>query len=177
MLKNWVYLWTYIFHNLVKPLFHQIGHFHTFLKKAMGILQSPQSVRLSCPPHYLLLNPWTKSNQIWCVSCSHEWDAQRHNIFGSHPLGPWKGVKKSNIFKFQLQSQLQKFLNQSCCVFSQMKDIKHIRPDFHSVSWVMPQGWDLGGEVKNLFFPKLNQNLVCEGGGGGFEGVNNFYFF
>ena len=26
-----------------------------------------------------------------------------------------------------------------------MKDIKHIRWDFHSVTWIMPQGWDLGG--------------------------------
>ena len=25
-----------------------------------------------------------------------------------------------------------------------MKDTKHIRRDFHSVAWVMPQGWDLG---------------------------------
>ena len=23
-----------------------------------------------------------------------------------------------------------------------MKDTKHIRRDFHSVAWVMPQGWD-----------------------------------
>ena len=29
-------------------------------------------------------------------------------------------------------------------VFSQMKDTKHIRRDFHSVAWVMPQGWDFG---------------------------------
>ena len=29
-----------------------------------------------------------------------------------------------------------------------MKDIKHIRWDFHSVAWVMPQGWDF--EIKNL---------------------------
>ena len=29
------------------------------------------------------------------------------------------------------------------CVFSQMKGIKHIRRDFHSVAWVMPQGSDL----------------------------------
>ena len=27
-------------------------------------------------------------------------------------------------------------------VFSQMKDTKHIRQEFHSVTWVMPQGWD-----------------------------------
>ena len=39
-----------------------------------------------------------------------------------------------------------------------MKDIKHIRQDFHLVAWVMPQGqgWDLGGwggggGVKKLF--------------------------
>ena len=25
-----------------------------------------------------------------------------------------------------------------------MKDTKHIRRDFHSVAWVMPQGWDFG---------------------------------
>ena len=31
------------------------------------------------------------------------------------------------------------------CVFSQIKDIKHIKRDFHSIAWVMmPQGWDFG---------------------------------
>ena len=25
-----------------------------------------------------------------------------------------------------------------------MKDTKHIRQDFYSVAWVMPQGWDFG---------------------------------
>ena len=43
-----------------------------------------------------------------------------------------------------------------------MKDIKHIRWDFHSVAWVMPQGWDLGVPwgvewSKKIFFPKFNQ--------------------
>ena len=28
--------------------------------------------------------------------------------------------------------------------FSQIKDIKHIKRNFHSVTWVMPQGWNLG---------------------------------
>ena len=32
-----------------------------------------------------------------------------------------------------------------------MKDIKHIRRDFHSVPWVMPEGWDFGA-------------LGCQGG-------------
>ena len=82
-------------------------------------------------------------------------------FFGPHPLGPWGGAKRSNIIKSQSQSQFQRFLNQTLCVFSQLKDIKHIRQDFHSVAWVMPQGWDLGvprgvGGPKN-FFPKFNQ--------------------
>ena len=38
-----------------------------------------------------------------------------------------------------------------------MKDIKHIRRDFHSVAWVMPQGSDLG---------------VPWGGGGGGGGLS-----
>ena len=38
-----------------------------------------------------------------------------------------------------------------------MKDIKHIRRDFYSVPWVMPQGWDFGAlgvprGVKKFFF-------------------------
>ena len=86
---------------------------------------------------------------------------QRHNFLGPNPLGPWGGAKRSNIIKSQSQSQFQRFLNQTLCVFSQLKDIKHIRRDFHSVAWVMPQGWDLGvpwgvGGSKN-FFPKFNQ--------------------
>ena len=55
---------------------------------------------------------------------------QRQNIFGP---APWGGVKRSNI-KFQLQSQFQRLLYQTLCVFSQMKDTKQIRQDFHSVA-------------------------------------------
>ena len=35
-----------------------------------------------------------------------------------------------------------------------MKDTKHIRQDFNSVAWVMPQGWGTGGTqgVKQFFF-------------------------
>ena len=39
-----------------------------------------------------------------------------------------------------------------------MKDTKHIRWDFHSDHWVMPQGWDFGalgvprGQKKFFFF-------------------------
>ena len=65
-------------------------------------------------------------------------------VLDPHPLGPWGGAKRSNIIKSQSQSQFQRFLSQTLCVFSQLKDIKHIRGDFHSIAWVMPQGWDLG---------------------------------
>ena len=33
-----------------------------------------------------------------------------------------------------------------------MKDTKHIRRDFYSVAWVMPQGWDLGVHRGSIFF-------------------------
>ena len=48
-----------------------------------------------CPLCYLLLNHWTKFNQIWCVSYSHEWGPQHY--FWIRPLGPWGRVKMSNI--------------------------------------------------------------------------------
>ena len=87
---------------------------------------------------------------------------QRHIFFWPRPLEPWGGAKRSNIIKFQLHSQFQRFLNQTLCIFSQMKDIKHIRRDFHSVAWVMPQGSDFGvpwgvGWSKKENFPKFNQ--------------------
>ena len=37
-----------------------------------------------------------------------------------------------------------KIVYQTLCVFSQMKDTKHISQDYHSVTWVMPKGWDFG---------------------------------
>ena len=135
---------------------------HAFLKKRRGYCNRLRpSVR---PSRYLLLNHWTKSNQIWCVYCSHEWGVQRHIFFGPAPWGPGEGPKGQiyNIIKFQLLSQFQRFLTQTLCVFSQMKDIKHIRRDFHLAAWVMPQGWDLGVPLGVLwsnffFFPKFNQ--------------------
>ena len=85
------------------------------------------------------------------------------------PWGPGevpKGQILLNIFKFQLKSQFQRLLNQTLCFYSQMKDIKHLRRDFHSAAWVISQGWDLGvpwglvGSTK--FFQKFQPKLVCE---------------
>ena len=103
-------------------------------------------------------NKFRNFNQSWCLSYLHEW----HNFLWSPPpLGPRGGTKRSNVIKSQLLSQFQRLLNQTMCVFSQMKDIKHIRRDFHLIAWVMPQGWDLwvlwgfGGQT--IFFLKFNQ--------------------
>ena len=78
---------------------------------------------------------------IVCVSCSHKWGAQRH-LFLAPPPGARGGGKKGqislNIIKFQLQSQIQRFLNQTLCVFLQMKDIKNTRLDFLLAAWIMP---------------------------------------
>ena len=88
------------------------------------------------------------------------------HFFGPRPLGPSGGAKRSNIIKFQLQSQFQRFFNQALCVFSHMKDIKHIRLDFHLATWVMPQGWDLGVPWGvwgvNIFFSEIQPDVVCE---------------
>ena len=61
--------------------------------------------------------------------------------------------------KFRLPCQFQRFLYQILCVFSQMKDTKHIRRDLYSVAWAMPHGWDFGalGGTKGikLFFSNM----------------------
>ena len=48
---------------------------------------------------------------------------QRHHFLGPHPLGPWGRAKRSDIIKSELQSKFQRFLNQTLCISSQMKDI------------------------------------------------------
>ena len=63
--------------------------------------------------------------------------ATSHFFFGPAPWGPGEGPKGQislNTIKFQLQSQFQRFFDQTLCVFSQMKDIKHIRRDFRLVA-------------------------------------------
>ena len=85
-------------------------------------------------------------------------------FFGSSPPGALGGAKRSNIIKSELQSQIQRFLNQTLCIFSQMKDIEHIRGDFYS-AWGHAQGWNLGvpwGLVGQKKFSEIQLDLVCE---------------
>ena len=63
------------------------------------------------------------------------------------PPPPLWGPSEGQKVKYHLISitkSISKILYQTLCVFSQMKDTKHIRRDFQSVPWVMPQGWDFG---------------------------------
>ena len=96
-----------------------------------------------CPLCYLLLNHWTKFNQIWCVSYSHEWGAQPKEFLAPPPGALGRGQKvKYHLITFT--KSISKILFQTLRAFSQMKDTKHIRRVFYSVAWVMPQGWDFG---------------------------------
>ena len=99
--------------------------------------------RAVCPLCYLLLNHWTKFNQIWCVSYSHEWGAQCQ-IFLAPPPGALGKGQKVKYHLISITKSISKIFIPTLCVFSQMKDTKHIRRDFYSVPWVMPQGWDFG---------------------------------
>ena len=90
-------------------------------------------------------------------------------FFGPAPWGPGEGPKgqiSSNIIKTQLQSQFERFFNQTLCVFSHMKDIKHIRRDFHLAAWVGPRGrtWGYRGGLggQKFFFSEIQPDLVCE---------------
>ena len=83
-------------------------------------------------------------------------------LFWPRPLGPWGGAKRSNIIKFQFQ----RLLNQTLCVFSRMKDIKHQM----GFSFGHPgQGpgmglgvlWGVEGVQKN-FFSEIQTDLVCK---------------
>ena len=78
-------------------------------------------------------------------------------FFGTAPWGPGKRLKGQISFNFNYKVNFKFFFYQTVCVFSQMKDTKHIKQDFHSVPWVMPQGWNFGalgvprGSKKTIF--------------------------
>ena len=140
-----------------------VNYPHAFLKKRRGYCNRLRpSVRLS-----VTLSPPKPLDEIQtnlvCELLTWMGCATAHFFIGPAPWGPGEGPKGQislNIIKFQLQSQFQRFFNQTLCVFSHIKDIKHIRRDFHLVAWV--QGSDLGVPwrvwgVKFFFFSKFNQ--------------------
>ena len=83
------------------------------------------------------------------------------------PLGPLGGARRSNIIKSELQSQFQRFLNQTLCIFSQMKDITN-QMGFsfgllgHAQGWDLGVQWGVGGVNFFIFFYEIQPDLVCE---------------
>ena len=69
---------------------------------------------------------------------------QRYNFFGPRPLDLGETPNGQISLNSNYKVNFKDFFNLKLCVVSQMKDINSVRPDFHSVAWVMPQGWDLG---------------------------------
>ena len=62
-----------------------------FLKKRRGYCNR---LRPSvCPLCYLLLNHWTKFNEIWCVSYTHEWGVQQQIFLAPPPGALGRGQK------------------------------------------------------------------------------------
>ena len=96
------------------------------------------------------------------MSFFHEWHTHQPHFLGPRALGPWGGAKRPNIFKPELQSQFQRFSKPNFVyIFSQIKDIKHIRRYFHSAACIMPRGGTWG---------------YCGGRGGGGLGGQKFFF-
>ena len=73
---------------------------------------------------------------------------------------PWSlggGSKGQISFNVNCKFNFKDFYTK-LCVCSLKKDTKHIRWDFHSVAWVMLQGWDFGA----LGVPRGGQNFFFQ---------------
>ena len=83
-----------------------------------GVLRDQNQIRPAvCPLCYLLLNQWTKFNQIWCVSYSHEWGAQ--HIFFAPP--PGEGSKGQYHLISMTKSISKIFIPNFVCVLTNEK--------------------------------------------------------
>ena len=84
----------------------------------MGVFRGQNHIRPAvCPLCYLLLNYWTKFNQIWCVSYSHEWGAQR--IFFAPPPGALGRGQKVKYHLISITKSISKiFIPNFVCVLT-----------------------------------------------------------
>ena len=160
MRDEWVnpsYSSTFYFSILLKAYVYP----NAFLKNVGDIAIA--SVRLCVTLiiwRYLLLNHWTKSNQIWCVSCSHEW-CYHGTFFLPAPWGPGEGPKGQISLNFNYKVNFKDFLTKLCVSFYIWK-IQNI-PDgiFIWPPGSCPRGGTWGchggvGGVKKMFL-KFNQ--------------------
>ena len=105
-------------HSQVIPSFSPLLHYpHAFLKKRRGYCDPLRpSVRPLC---YLLLNHWTKFNQNWCVSYSHEWGAQRKIFFLAPPTGALGRGQKVKYHLISITKSISKiFIPNFVCVLT-----------------------------------------------------------
>ena len=95
-----------------------------------------------CPLCYLLLNHWTKFNQIWCVSYSHKWGAQCKIFLAPPPWALGRGQKAKYHLTSITKSFSKIFIPNFVCVLTNER-YKTYQMGFLFCHWVMPQGWDL----------------------------------
>ena len=61
--------------------------------------------------------------------------------------------KKVKYHYISITKSFQRLVYLTLCVPLQIEDMKHIKRDFCSDAWVMPQRWDLGARgAKGVFF-------------------------
>ena len=91
-----------------------------FLKKRSGYCNRLHpSVRPLC---YLLLNPWTKFNQIWCVSYWHKLGVQRQTLFFAPPPGALGRGQKVKYHLISITKSISKiFIPNFVCVLTNEK--------------------------------------------------------
>ena len=65
-------------------------------------------------------------------------------FLGFAPWGPGEGSKGQISFNSVSKSFSKIFIPSFVCVLTNERYKIYIRPDFHSVAWVMPQGWNFG---------------------------------
>ena len=151
-------------------------HVFFFKKKAKGILLSPPFIDRPLCYMYLLLNHWTKFNQIWCVSYSHEWGAQRQFFLGPPPGALERGQKVKYHLISITKSISKIFIPNFMCVFTNER-YKTYQTGFLFCCLSHALGVDLGvlrgqNQIPScclsvmLSPPKLldeiQSNLVCE---------------
>ena len=96
---------------------YQTGFLFCPLSHALGVGRLKIKFRLAvCPLCYLLLNRWTKFNQVWCVSYSHEWGVQRQSYCGPTLWGPGEGSKGQISFNFNYKVYSKIFMTNFVCV-------------------------------------------------------------
>ena len=99
------------------------------------------SVMLSPPKPLDEIQP-----NLVCVCVTHMNGVCNVKLFCPASWGPGEWSKGQISLNFKYKVNFKDFIPNFVCVLTheRYKTTKHIRRDFHSVAWVMPQGWDFG---------------------------------